>query len=178
MIYGGSCVDRSHNNAARLCTKHQIQHGWRNRSWAGLGWAGSCRDSKFSALDGISIIPRPPEAPTRAPAPVPGVKDAANLCLALFIRAVTVMLGTKHGITLHSGKICHLTWTFPKRYLRCPSTAQYSPVQPSTAQYFLVNVQVKWLILPLCTVPIVRCLLSQACLAPSSKLKNHGNFFI
>ena len=79
---------------------------------------------------------------------------------------------------LHSGKIRHLTWTFPKRYLRCPSTAQYSPVQPSTAQYFLVNVQVKWLILPLCTVPIVRCLLSQACLAPSSKLKNHGNFFI
>ena len=79
---------------------------------------------------------------------------------------------------MHSGKIRHLTWTFPKRYLRCPSTAQYSPVQPSTAQYFLVNVQVKWLILPLCTVPIVRCLLSQACLAPSSKLKNHGNFFI
>ena len=79
---------------------------------------------------------------------------------------------------VHSGKIRHLTWTFPKRYLRCPSTAQYSPVQPSTAQYFLVNVQVKWLILPLCTVPIVRCLLSQACLAPSSKLKNHGNFFI
>ena len=81
--------------------------------------------------------------------------------------------------TVHSGKISHLTQTFPKRYLRCPSTAQYSPVQPSTAQYFLVNVQVKWLILPLCTVPIVRCLLSQACLAPSSKkLKNHGNFFI
>ena len=83
-----------------------------------------------------------------------------------------------HLDTMHSGKIRHLTWTFPKRYLRCPSTAQYSPVQPSTAQYFLVNVQVKWLILPLCTVPIVRCLLSQACLAPSSKLKNHGNFFI
>ena len=86
--------------------------------------------------------------------------------------------GTSNYLPLHSGKIRHLTWTFPKRYLRCPSTAQYSPVQPSTAQYFLVNVQVKWLILPLCTVPIVRCLLSQACLAPSSKLKNHGNFFI
>ena len=28
--------------------------------------------------------------------------------------------------------------------------SQYSPVQPSTAQYFLVNVQVKWRILPLC----------------------------
>ena len=90
----------------------------------------------------------------------------------------TYLIVVGQADALHSGKIRHLTWTFPKRYLRCPSTAQYSPVQPSTAQYFLVNVQVKWLILPLCTVPIVRCLLSQACLAPSSKLKNHGNFFI
>ena len=41
--------------------------------------------------------------------------------------------------TMHSGKIRHLTWTFPKRYLRCPSTAQYSQVQPSTAQYSQVQ---------------------------------------
>ena len=41
--------------------------------------------------------------------------------------------------TVHSGKISHLTQTFPKRYLRCPSTAQYSQVQPSTAQYSQVQ---------------------------------------
>ena len=37
--------------------------------------------------------------------------------------------------------------------------SQYSPVQPSTAQYFLVNVQVKWRILPLCIVSPVPALL-------------------
>ena len=65
--------------------------GWAGL-WAGQGWAGSCRDSKFSALDGISIIPQPPEAPTRAPAPVPGVKDAANLCTTLAMGCKGLML--------------------------------------------------------------------------------------
>ena len=115
--------------------------------------------------------------PHPLPLPPPSISFPPG-CRSLFLRAKFTFRYRARAGWARLGNPPMLTWTFPKRYLRCPSTAQYSPVQPSTAQYFLVNVQVKWLILPLCTVPIVRCLLSQACLAPSSKLKNHGNFFI
>ena len=65
------------------------------QSRAGSWGVVQLRRLKVSALDGISIIPGPPEAATRAPAPVPRVKDAANLCnscegLVLFIQAATM----------------------------------------------------------------------------------------
>ena len=52
--------------------------------------------------------------------------------------------------TVHSGKISHLTWTFPKKYwavLGC--TGLYWAVL-GHLRYLLGNVQVKWRILPLC----------------------------
>ena len=54
--------------------------------------------------------------------------------------------------TVHSGKISHLTWTFTKKYwavLGC--TGLYWAVL-GHLRYLLGNVQVKWRILPLCTV--------------------------
>ena len=54
--------------------------------------------------------------------------------------------------TVHSGKISHLTWTFPKKYwavLGC--TGLYRAVL-GHLRYLLGNVQVKWRILPLCSV--------------------------
>ena len=54
--------------------------------------------------------------------------------------------------TVHSGKISHLTWTFTKKYwavLGC--TGLYWAVL-GHLRYLLGNVQVKWRILPLCSV--------------------------
>ena len=54
--------------------------------------------------------------------------------------------------TVHSGKISHLTWTFPKKYwavLGC--TGLYWAVL-GHLRYLLGNVKVKWRILPLCSV--------------------------
>ena len=77
------------------------------------------------------------ELPVTCRVPGPGHRSTeacSSHCLARAERGESCTL-----TTLHSGKISHLTQTFPKRYLRCPSTAQYSQVQPSTAQYSQVQ---------------------------------------
>ena len=97
MIYGGSCVERSNSNPGQAApnTRHEMDGETGAEQRAGSWGVAQLRRLKVSALDGISIIPGPPEAATRAPAPVPRVKDAANLCnscegLVLFIQAATM----------------------------------------------------------------------------------------